>query len=43
MDTSLSKLRQRVKESKAWRAAVQAMAEWGTTEGLNNNKYSKSE
>ena len=34
---------ERVKESKAWRAAVQAMAEWGTTEGLNNNKYSKSE
>ena len=39
MDMSLSKLQKMVKVRDAWRATVHGVAEWDTTEQLNNSHY----
>ena len=39
IDTSLSKLRERVKDREAWRAAVHRVKELDTTERRNNSSY----
>ena len=39
MDMSLSKLRERVKDREAWRAAVHGVSELDLTERLNKNIF----